>query len=605
MTDEATRGALDASFTERCGLLYDVIRDLVVFSARLRRGSIAAARSVNTVDTRARNPTLPTLWSECEWYWCTNTSLGTVGTVRYEYEYCTYVLYIYRSRLLSFVACMDDTVAALSALALVEPSTPSRNPRSQSPSTPVKSTGAKGPGSLPLPYIVHPKPDDHSATLVMLHGFTSTGKVYGTGWMPTLRRKLGPMLGRLKIVWLNAPMRSVSCYGANFRDRLAAWHDYFTDHGGDEGRPEIEEEIDVGQLEWSRDRIHAVLDEEARAFGGDYGRVAIGGASQGCCMALDAALTHSRGSELAGVFASCGQVYSCTPVPKDRPNLRIVAFHGAADRIIAASLAMRSYSTLVDAGFRALRLHLEPNLGHCEPSEAEGTLLTEALRSFGFFDYVPLSAQRRPAARLPQSPTQSPAPRAISDADVATTKASDGIKGQSPRTPASRRHGHGRRRQRSGKKGCENGGGHETGVPIDGVDGEAGSSAGRRDEAGGETEDGEHGELEILKAWYGDGDQVWAEEDGAGSDVTAHVKRLVRSGALRLNEGRKSGWFNERFSDTAPGTWKVVAVQYRYGEGELREVVSPKKANERAALIITPTRCSPNSMPPRRLSGAE
>ena len=127
-------------------------------------------------------------------------------------------------------------------------------------------------------------------------------------------------------------------------------------------------------MAWARERIHAAIDAEARlctlparrcppgplperagsslqaaALGGDYSRVAIGGASQGCCMALDAALTHRE--LLGGVFASFGHVYECTarlaPYPDGRDALLISAFHGAADECIAASLALRKYADLV------------------------------------------------------------------------------------------------------------------------------------------------------------------------------------------------------------------------------------------------------------------
>ena len=47
-----------------------------------------------------------------------------------------------------------------------------------------------------------------------------------------------------------------------------------------------------------------------------------------------------------------------------------------------------------------------------------------------------------------------------------------------------------------------------------------------------------------------------------------------------------------------PGTWKVMAVRFRYGEGALREIVSPKKDCERAALVITPSRCAPRPTAP-------
>ena len=140
-------------------------------------------------------------------------------------------------------------------------------------------------------------------------------------------------------------------------------------------------------MAWARERIHAAIDAEARlctcppggalrgpipervgsslqaaALGGDYSRVAIGGASQGCCMALDAALTHRE--LLGGVFASFGHVYECTarltPYPEGRNALPISAFHGAADECIAASLALRKYADLV-------RLPPLPNGDHLRP----------------------------------------------------------------------------------------------------------------------------------------------------------------------------------------------------------------------------------------------
>jgi predicted esterase len=487
----------------------------------------------------------------------------------------------------------DDELSLLASLSLAEPTTPIRNDandattRSVTPEklsssmrTPEKPLGT--PGSLPQPYVIRPAPNEHAATLIMLHGFTDSGKSYGSGWMPTLRQKAGDKLKRLKVVWLNAPVRTASCYKDH--PRVPAWHDYFTDHGGEEGRPEVEEEIDVKQLEWSRARVHAVIDAEAQALAGDYGRIAIGGASQGCCTALDAALTHPRGSELAGVFASCGQVYSCTPIPRDRLDLPIVAFHGAADRCIAASLALRSYATLIDAGFRAIWLHVEPNLGHCEPNEAEGSLLVQALHRWGFFEYVPLEAQRREPASPEANQVR---PAQTSEASTTPTQAASRPADQTP-SPASTppSSSNGRHRQRHRRSG-------ERRASAAGADRHRGGDAEARMPVLPEAE----GELEILKAWYGDGDNVWSEAEGSGSDVTAPARRFVRCGELRLNEARKPGWYNERFGDRAPGTWKVMAVRFRYGNGATQEVVSPKKSNERSSLIITPARCSPRPVP--------
>lgn len=489
----------------------------------------------------------------------------------------------------------DDATESLAKLSMDdEPSTPRKETSTTEPATPpgkrstpskpkfspaptggsaVKST--KNPSSLPAPFIVQPSPPHaHAATVIMLPGFTNTGKAFGGGWLPTLRKRLGAeKMGCIKFMWLNAPVRAVSCYGEE-KPRLPAWHDYFTDHGGAEGRPEIEEEIDIGHVEWVREQVHAIIDSEASALGGDYGRIAVGGQSQGCCMALDIALTHNRGGELAGVFASFGQVYSCTPIPADRRHMRIHAFHGAADRIIAASLSMRSYAKLVDAGYQQLRVHVEPGLGHSESSDVEGHFFADAMRAWGFFEMVPLAEQARPSLGASRS-------AAITGEELPTTPMN------APSTPASSSSS--AKRTRRGGRGRGGVKPVETESPAAGCASPPGHD-GKEDEAS--------GELEIEAAWYGDADALWSEGDGEGRDVTAHVKRLVRHGELRLNPQRASGWYNARFSDTAPGSSKVMAVKFRYGDGDMQQVVSPKRDYERSSLVITPTKCEPK---PKRI----
>ena len=126
--------------------------------------------------------------------------------------------------------------------------------------------GGAGPKGLQAPFVLQPRtPQAHARTVIMLHGFTSTGKQLASGWLPALAKALGrrtlgapraplqrrprcarprptarppppsPPADTLKLVFLNAPIRTVSCYGDE-RPRHPAWHDYFTDHGGDEGR---------------------------------------------------------------------------------------------------------------------------------------------------------------------------------------------------------------------------------------------------------------------------------------------------------------------------------------------------------------------------------
>ena len=126
-------------------------------------------------------------------------------------------------------------------------------------------TLSAAPPAVPAPVVISPDAP-HDATLLLLPGFTCSAESMAESWMPAISETLGDRGGRLKLVFLNAPEREVSCYGAE-RPRLQAWHDYFTDPGGDEGRPELEEEIDEAHVAWSRARIHAAIDAEVALLG--------------------------------------------------------------------------------------------------------------------------------------------------------------------------------------------------------------------------------------------------------------------------------------------------------------------------------------------------
>lgn len=219
-------------------------------------------------------------------------------------------------------------------------------------------------------------PDKPQRSIVFLHGFGCSGASCAKVWAP----KLKDVAARL--VFLNAPNRTISCYPEKQVER--AWHDYFTDHGGEGNAPDVEEVIDVKQLLGVREQIHAILRAEADKYhDGDLRKVALVGESQGACTALDVALTMD--APLAGVWSSYGQLYTSTPVDNHAilHELPIFAFHGACDNVIAASLALKSYARLVAAAPH-FSLHVAQKLTHCEPSDCEINLLLDALHAWGF-----------------------------------------------------------------------------------------------------------------------------------------------------------------------------------------------------------------------------
>ena len=65
--------------------------------------------------------------------------------------------------------------------------------------------------------------------------------------------------------------------------------------------------FDEAQVQKSTKRIFGVVNEEAKSFEGDYKRVFIGGFSQGCCMALNTALSCEH--TLGGVVGLSGHIF--------------------------------------------------------------------------------------------------------------------------------------------------------------------------------------------------------------------------------------------------------------------------------------------------------
>ena len=85
-----------------------------------------------------------------------------------------------------------------------------------------------------------------------------------------------------------------------------------------------------------------VIHEEAAELGNNYKRVFVGGISQGCCTALNAALSCDK--VIGGVVGLSGHVLPAIidQIEKDKKgtfdekkkNLSIFAYHGKMDQII-------------------------------------------------------------------------------------------------------------------------------------------------------------------------------------------------------------------------------------------------------------------------------
>ena len=220
----------------------------------------------------------------------------------------------------------------------------------------------------------------HTRTIVVLHGFTQHPEHTKRKWLRALSRRCSEEeLRSLRLVFPAAPLRKTSCYPGE--PELRSWHDYFTDHGGKEGRPELEEEVSLAHMAAVRTQLHALLDAEVAALGDVPSNVALAGVSQGCCTAYDAALSYRR--TLGGLVAWIGALYSHTGIVAGRNQLRLCAMHGGNDTVIHASLARAGWARLAAAGFTSLAVRVEPGLGHTS-SDPLWDVACGELRSWGF-----------------------------------------------------------------------------------------------------------------------------------------------------------------------------------------------------------------------------
>jgi len=162
------------------------------------------------------------------------------------------------------------------------------------------------------------------------------------------------------------------------RIKFNSWFNYLTDKAG-----RSENKIDLGSLLIMRERLHCIIRAEVLRMGGDPKRVIIGGASQGCCAALDAAMTYPE--ELGGVIGLVGHPLGCTPLDPAKRNMPLHLFHEASDREMNWRWVKDTIKRLVDGGFNVIsRRERDPTGSGHWIGEIEGPWIRSALRQIVF-----------------------------------------------------------------------------------------------------------------------------------------------------------------------------------------------------------------------------
>lgn len=224
-------------------------------------------------------------------------------------------------------------------------------------------------------------------TLIYLHGLGSSAfDDYGSRPQYFLNGTIA-----VKVIIPTAPSRELTCFdgwwvkgsGGDRLNQFWSWYDYITNTDGKK-----EDAIDLSSLVTIQTALHELIRNEAQELGGRFDRVILGGKSQGCCTALDAALTFPE--RLAGFVGIVGHILGCTPVDQGGPQISTPFhfFHEPEDTTMRWDWVQPAQQRLRDAGYNVRTRHLRdpetkirgPGSGHYVGG-IEGRWIQQALAS--------------------------------------------------------------------------------------------------------------------------------------------------------------------------------------------------------------------------------
>ncbi|KAE8312515.1 Alpha/Beta hydrolase protein [Aspergillus transmontanensis] len=131
--------------------------------------------------------------------------------------------------------------------------------------------------SYPAPLVIAPlKSDQHTHTIILLHGRGSNGERFGQVFLESTN--IARCLPTAKFVFPTARKRRSTVLK---RIPINQWYDNYSLED-----PNIRTGLQIDGLEESTCFLRGLIDEEARLLNDDYSRVIIGGLSQGCATSV-------------------------------------------------------------------------------------------------------------------------------------------------------------------------------------------------------------------------------------------------------------------------------------------------------------------------------
>ena len=196
------------------------------------------------------------------------------------------------------------------------------------------------------PLVFNATSGKHTHTIIFMPGFTNTPENFKNIFTNKINFK---KKNDTTIIILRSPLTDVSY----LKSKNYSWFDIYDMPMDDFS------DINLEDLKKSAKVLEKVVNNEVKLLNGDYGKIIVGGHSQGACISLYQAYTTNK--NYGSVFAFSGILPPCI-VNEDKRKMKTYYGYGDKDNVILPSFINKSLERIID--FEGFDLHIYKNHTH-------------------------------------------------------------------------------------------------------------------------------------------------------------------------------------------------------------------------------------------------
>jgi phospholipase/carboxylesterase len=171
----------------------------------------------------------------------------------------------------------------------------------------------------------------YKSVLIFLHGLGDSAY----GYLDIFDNDQRPVPKDMKVVLLTAPEAPVTLNGGAV---MNSWYDI-------KSLSRTEKDVEQEDVDNNAKRVIKAIDNEAKALGGDYSKIFLGGFSQGSAMTLHVGLGHEK--NIGGLICLSGYLFPFSKINGDKEKLPILIRHGKYDELIPEPFALATYKPIL------------------------------------------------------------------------------------------------------------------------------------------------------------------------------------------------------------------------------------------------------------------